>query len=430
MHGVSIKTFTKETFDWEIAGSLYDYQKDQKRQNTTALPGAASGGAGTIATGDGTGWNNVTLRGTWRPFGYRGTHVVDFGAGQDAYQLKYLTSFITGNWISDSAGPKASHVGGKTDVQNLYAQDAWTISEHWKTVLGLRSEHWQAKDGFTQIATSATNATLLANSKWGERSENVMSPKAAVSYQWASDTVIKTAAGRAIRFPTVAELYGGTSTTNSQFINDPNLKPERSWTGELSVEKEFEKSLLRVTLFAENTHDGLYSQTITDPLANRNISRVQNVGRVETEGMETAFSARDLLISGMDINASATFTKSIIKENSGFVTMPGDTLGKWQPNIPRWRATALVNYHVDEHLSTSLAMRYSGRQFRTLNNADVNGYTYQGVSKYFTLDARVLYRFNKQWSGAVGIDNLNNYKYWNFHPYPQRSFVAELKFDL
>ncbi|MEP6966064.1 MAG: hypothetical protein ABI845_11295 [Polaromonas sp.] len=31
---------------------------------------------------------------------------------------------------------------------------------------------------------------------------------------------------------------------------------------------------------------------------------------------------------------------------------------------------------------------------------------------------------------AFGIDKLNNYKYWNFHPYPQRSYPAELKFEL
>jgi len=30
----------------------------------------------------------------------------------------------------------------------------------------------------------------------------------------------------------------------------------------------------------------------------------------------------------------------------------------------------------------------------------------------------------------LGIDNLNNYKYWNFHPYPQRTYLAELKYDL
>jgi iron complex outermembrane recepter protein len=77
-----------------------------------------------------------------------------------------------------------------------------------------------------------------------------------------------------------------------------------------------------------------------------------------------------------------------------------------------------------------MAVRYSGAQFRTLNNADVNGFTYQGVSKYLTADVRLRYRFDRQWSAAFGIDNLNNYQFWNFHPYPQRSYSAELKFDL
>jgi nucleoside-diphosphate-sugar epimerase len=30
---------------------------------------------------------------------------------------------------------------------------------------------------------------------------------------------------------------------------------------------------------------------------------------------------------------------------------------------------------------------------------------------------------------VYGIDNLNNYQYWNFHPYPQRTYYAELKYD-
>jgi iron complex outermembrane receptor protein len=131
----------------------------------------------------------------------------------------------------------------------------------------------------------------------------------------------------------------------------------------------------------------------------------------------------------LDLAASVTYADSKIKENSGFVATPGDTIGKWQPNIPRWRATALASYRFDPHWSASVAARYSGRQYRTLNNSDVNGFTYQGVSKFATVDVRVLYRLDRQWSAAVGVDNLNDYHYWNFHPYPQRSYSAELRFD-
>ncbi len=59
---------------------------------------------------------------------------------------------------------------------------------------------------------------------------------------------------------------------------------------------------------------------------------------------------------------------------------------------------------------------------------DVNGYTYQSVSKFAVVDLRVHYKIHNQWSAVFGIDN--NYGYWNFHPDPQRSYSAELKFDL
>jgi len=98
--------------------------------------------------------------------------------------------------------------------------------------------------------------------------------------------------------------------------------------------------------------------------------------------------------------------------------------------VAKWRASALASYRIDDRWTAAFGARYSGPQFRTLNNADVNGYTYQGVSKYFTTDVRVRYQIDRQWSAAFGIDNLNNYRYWNFHPYPQRTYSAELKFDL
>jgi iron complex outermembrane receptor protein len=250
-----------------------------------------------------------------------------------------------------------------------------------------------------------------------------------VSFQLAPDTVLKASLGRAVRFPTVAELYGATSTTNSQYINDPNLRPEKSWTGELSAEKDFGNGVLRATLFAENVRDSLYSQTILDPIANKNISRVQNIGRIATSGVEIAYSGNNVIVRGLDLSGSVTYADSIIKENAGFVVTPGDTIGKWQPNIPKWRATGLASYRVNEQLSTTLGVRYSGPQFRTLNNSDVNGFTYQGVSKFITADVRVVWKVTKQVTAAFGIDNVNNYKFWNFHPYPQRSYQASLKAD-
>ena len=185
-----------------------------------------------------------------------------------------------------------------------------------------------------------------------------------------------------------------------------------------------------MTYFKETTRDGLFSQGTLDTTNNKTVTTVQNVGRIDTHGLETALQGENMGTRGLDMSASVTYTHSVILENQGYINTPGDTVGKMQPNIPRWRATALSSYRFDSGWTGSLGARYSGTQYRTLNNSDVNGFTYMGVSKFFTVDARLRYQADRQWSLALGIDNLNNYSYWNFHPYPQRSYVAELKFDL
>jgi iron complex outermembrane receptor protein len=68
MHGLSVKSSTGGVFDWEVAASLYDFTTDEQRAPTVALPTASSGGAGTITDQDGTGWNTLALKGTWRPW--------------------------------------------------------------------------------------------------------------------------------------------------------------------------------------------------------------------------------------------------------------------------------------------------------------------------------------------------------------------------
>jgi iron complex outermembrane receptor protein len=434
MHALALKSHTLGAWDWEVDASAYDYGSDLKRANGggNPLPNAASGGSGTLADGSGTGWVNLALKGTWRPQGRSGAHVVDFGLQDDRYTLRYLTTNLD-NWLSDAGGRRAlasglanlnANVVGDTELQSLYAQDAWSFAPAWKTVLGLRAERWQARNGLTEFSAPVKPLS------YASRSESFLSPKTALSYQANEALVLKASLARAVRVPTVAELYGATSTTNSQYINDPNLRPEKSWTSELTAEQDLAGGTLRVTVFAEDTHDSLYSQTTFDPVANKNVSRVQNVDRIATRGLESAFGGTDVGLKGLDLSGSVTYTSSLIKANSGFVVTPGDTVGKWQPNIPKWRASALASTRLGERWTVSLGARYSGPQFRTLNNADINGYTYQGVSKYFTTDVRLHYKVDRHWSAAIGIDNLNSYQFWNFHPYPQRNINAELRFAL
>jgi len=67
--------------------------------------------------------------------------------------------------------------------------------------------------------------------------------------------------------------------------------------------------------------------------------------------------------------------------------------------------------------------------YSTMDNTDVHDNTYQGFSGFFVIDAKLRYQVDTHWAASVGIDNLNNYKYTLFHPFPQRTLVANLKYS-
>lgn len=426
MHGLSLRQSTGGVFDWQIAASLYDYAKDEVRAwapvAATATT-AANPAGGRITDQAGTGWNTLAAKGTWRPAGEgaeAGRHVVEFGLQRDVHQLRNRVS-TTSDWIAGApaAGNPASRFEGNTTLTSLWAQDAWAFATDWKAVLGLRLEQWQADRGLT-----ANGAAAFAHPA---RRESAASPKLAVGWQPRDDWSLKLSSGRAVRFPTVSELFqGGVNASTGALSNgDPNLKPEVSWTTELSGEWAWQQGAsLRATLFHEATRDALYSQTNTT--VTPNVTNIQNVDRIRTQGFELAASGRDLGVRGLDLSGSLTFADSIITANSRFPA----SVGKWQPRVPRWRANAVATYRPTDTLSGTLGVRYGGQQFNSLDNSDPNGARYQGASKFLVADLRLRWQATRQWSAAVGIDNLTNELYWNFHPYPLRTFVAELKFDL
>jgi iron complex outermembrane receptor protein len=253
---------------------------------------------------------------------------MDIGLQQDRFRLRQRVD-NTDDWIGGAPTTPVSGFEGDTQLQSAFAQDTWSFAPRWKTVLGARFEHWTASNGVTRNATSAFNHP--------ERAEDFVSPKAALGYEMAEHWVLKASTGKAVRFPTVSELYqGGFNSTGTAFINnDPNLKPEQSWTSELSSEWDWGAQRLRTTLFHEDTRDGLFSQTNTT--VTPNITNVQNVDRLRTTGLEVALQAQDVWFRGFGLSGSVTYADSRTVKNDKFPA----SVDKWQPRVPRWRATVV-----------------------------------------------------------------------------------------
>lgn len=449
MHGLSVKSQSGGTWDWEATASHFNQDKDVTRASsgnfgTTPSTDAT---AGTITFADGTGWQNLDLRGDWRPDGsLKSRHQVSFGFHTDTYKTKSdQYTLAAGNWLTSSAGALNTNSRGTTTTQAIYVQDAWQLAPAWKLVLGGRQEKWEASEGSNYVG----GTTYV----YEDKTVSAFSPKGSLSWQASDVLALRGSVGRGTRFPTVGELFknfgitpigSSTALTSAQIIaagfpapyntgltNNPNLKPETADSWEFTVERSLSNGLWRTSLFGEEKQDALVSQTDITTLPNYSVSSVQNVDKVRTYGIETALQTSDMLIRGLDISASIAYIHSRIVENAA---NPG-LLGTELPLIPVWRASLLGIYHASDKLSYSLGYRYSGKQHSGLFNTttmqypDPNPDTYGGRSSFGVVDAKVRYKVAKQWSASVGIDNIGDVKYYTLYPYQQRTYFASLKFD-
>lgn len=434
MHALDIKSNTKGFFDWQLTLSDYDYQKDKNSAANASSTGTTAAGnpyltkTGRVTDLSGTGWTVFDARATLRPH----DHTIDIGYHVDQYELKSETS-NTGDWSTGDKGTLNASGSGETRTHALYAQDKWQINPKWALTLGGRAEHWEANDG--QNKTTISNVLKTADYK--DVSETRFSPKVSLNFEPVPAWGFSAAFGQAFRFPTVSEMFQPLQNGAAAYFvqANPILKPEEVIAAELTAERRFDNGLIRASLFSENKHDALISQTLTNgsviPYDTGTCTRaagcsfIQSVDHIRTRGLELATQWQDVFVHGLDLQGSATFTDAEVLRNDAATA----TEGNKPPRIPRNMFKAVATYHHGNNLTYSLAARYSGRQYNALDNSDINPDTFGGASKFFIMDVKANYRFANRVTASLGVDNLNNNKSYVFHPYPQRTAYVQLKFD-
>jgi iron complex outermembrane receptor protein len=428
MQSLKVATQTKGLFDWEMVLSNLYYLRDLSRLSTGLYPGALSGGPGRATDMSGTGWSTVDLKGIWRPQGAAGANIVSFGAHYDQFKLVSPT-YTTANWTSGSSGPLFSNSLGKTQTSALWLQDVWRVVPAVQATLGGRYEWWRAYDGFN-FSTGSNGVGVPVNQPGVDKS--AFSPKASVTWDATETWSVTGSFGKAYRFPTVGELYQNVQTGTTFVQANPFLQPERVMSGELAVEHHTSDGKMRLSVFNEYVSNALISQTSTIAGFATPVSFTQNVGKTRQLGVELAGQQDNVLIHGLSLSGNVTYVDSRILSDDSYVpTIPGATaVGKRVPYVPTWRSTLAVTYQPDNKWAYTLAARYSSRVYATVDNTDINPATYQGFESFFVMDARVRYQLDKHWSGALGVDNLNNRKYFLFHPFPQRTFYLTVKYAL
>ena len=447
-HGINLRSNTGGKFDWELVGSVIDLGKDTVRAPTVDPTLAFAGNApGRITSLTGSGWHTADAKGIWRPsVDLLGYHEISFGFHHDLYTLKNPV-FNTANWQSGNGQSIFTNSTGKTQTEGYWIQDAWDFHQNWNFTVGGRLENWHAYDG-VNVTTPPGSTPRTVNQ--ADKSALNFSPKGKLTWSPMEGVKIGAAIGRAYRYATASELFQtttvGTGSTAISFNGNPNLRPEEALASELSGEYFEEKARFRLSLFQESVKNAIFSQTglFTNP--NTSVTSqstfISNVGKIDTYGIEISGEKSDAVIKGLDILGNLTWVDSSITDNrkgDALTATAGPTAanpnaavpstGKHQPRLPTWRANAVVTYRANDKFTASVNVRYSSGQFSQLNNTDTNGFAYTGITSYLVADLVARYRLTKQLTAIGGINNVNNDKYWVFHPFPQRTFFAQLRFN-
>lgn len=412
--GVTLRTQREHGWNASVVASTYRILDDAQRTANAPDPTAVNGAPGTLSLREGTRWNTFEIQGTWTPEDPEAAHRIAVGYHRNAYRLAGPT-YALADWRNgDARGALSQDVGGRTQLQAVYVQDTWKLADEWTLTSGIRYEQWRAFDGRQFFS----GLTPLA---YPGRKVNATSPK--LSLAWAPDDrwQLRLSAGRGVRFPTVPELFQGSRLATSIQVAEPNLQPEKSDALDFTVTRRFERGEVRLTAFEDDVKDAVFSQT--NIAVTPNVTNIQNIGRVRTRGLETAFRWAPAAIDGLSIEGNAAYANARTIENPAFTP----SVGKVWPRVPRLRANLQAAYAVTDRFTASMGARFSGRMYNSLDNSDINPDVYGGVSRAKSLDLRLAYDLGHGLDAAVGVDNLTNEPSYQAHPLQGRTVFAEVR---
>ncbi len=253
------------------------------------------------------------------------------------------------------------------------------------------------------------------------RDGSYASPKLALNWQ-ADDAFSVTASyGTAFRMPTVTELYQTVTTGPTLTSPNPDLRPEHADSFDVSAVYARDGTRLRLSLFEEDIADALIAQTAPLGGSSTLVSYVQNIDRLRF--------ARRRSRAAAGAGRSGTAEQPHL---CGFQNPQGHRLRR-RHRQDHAADSALARHGLGDlacrrGARLSLAARYESRLYATIDNSDTVTHTWQGFDSFLVMDARARYSFDRHWAAAIGVDNLNNDRYFLFHPFPQRTVTLELSY--
>lgn len=278
-----------------------------------------------------------------------------------------------------------------------YVQDEFRPNDKWLIIPSVRFDH---SDQFSNKLTSNLAAT----------------------YNAADDVRIKAVVGQGYKTPTVNdlyifwEMYAKNPGSDGQFyVGNPDLKPEKSLSYELSVEKDWgDRSTVHFGLFRNEVKDligtywtGKMTEDYPDiypGIKGDRIMAYENIPEALLQGVELYGSHR----IGKDIYLNAGYT---------FLDAKDKTAGTRLKDRAKHQVTFGVSYQPENIYAWDLSFDLVSNINYYFNNGDkstMGNFVYE--TKDFTIANIMTSRhLNKDTKIYLGIDNISNHQ--NFGAY-------------
>lgn len=153
--------------------------------------------------------------------------------------------------------------------------------------------------------TSALRATIGARQDFQHLdsvgSMSQFNPKAGVSFTPTPTTTLRASFGRGFRTPSVAEAFLNTSISGLQFIPNPSLKPERSYTFEVGITQFVQSNVMMDLALFQSDFSNLIEAGFTPQFQ----GQFNNVTKARIQGLEA--SLRCAFDAGVSFDAGYTY---------------------------------------------------------------------------------------------------------------------------
>jgi outer membrane receptor protein involved in Fe transport len=295
--------------------------------------------------------------------------------------------------------------GGEQLISGGFVQGQFWLQPKLSVSLSARVDNWQNSNGRNLETTVATGLPTAASRTLPDKSDTVVSPRAAVLYRVSDRVSAYANIGSGFRAPTLNELYRQFRVGAILTLANDQLGPERLIGGEVGLSvAPTDRVTYRTSWYDSHVKNPVGNITRTDLV---NTQQRQNLGRTRIWGWQNDLEYR--LGSDWRVGAGYLFNQAKVKE---FAANPA-LVGLFLPQVPKHRGSVNVAYVNPKVVTVAATAFFFGRQFDDdLNVRTKPGSSEPGLPAYGTMELSASREIGRNLDVFFGVQNLFDKEYY------------------